>query len=133
MFPGLTGAKANGTLKEMLCGMLVYGIVGQLGILLFFREAGVSLGWWIGVITAMGCVYQMWWSLDRALDLPESEASKKMISYSMIRYVAIVVIMAVVMITEIANPLAAVFGVFALKAGAYLQPLMHKLFDRKRR
>ena len=133
MFPGLTGSKANGTLKEMLCGMLVYGIAGQLGILLFFRKAGVSLGWWIGVVTALGCGYQMWWSLDRALDLPEKEASRKMISYSMFRYVALVAIMAVVMITEIANPLAAVIGVFALKAGAYLQPFIHKLFDKKRR
>ena len=133
MFPGLTGAKANGTLKEMLCGMLVYGIVGQFGILLFFRETGVSLGWWIGVITALGCGYQMWWGLDRALDLPEGEASKKMIFYSMLRYVSVVAVMALVMITEFANPLAAVFGVFALKAGAYLQPLMHKLLDRKRR
>lgn len=133
MLPGLTGTNSNETLKEMLCGMLLFGAVGQIVILLFIRGAGISLGWWIGVLTAMGCGYQMWWGLDRALDLPESDASKKMMLYSMLRYVAIVAIMAAVMITEIANPLAAVFGVFALKAGAYLQPLMHKLFDRKRR
>lgn len=133
MFPGLTGASSNETLREMMCGMLLYGMIGQLIILLFIRGTGVSLGWWIGVITALGCGYQMWWGLDRALDLSESDASKKMMTYSMLRYVAIVAIMAAVMITEIANPLAAVFGVFALKAGAYLQPLMHKLFDRKRR
>lgn len=133
MFPGLTGASSNNTLKEMLCGMLVYGVVGQAVILLFIRGGGVSLGWWIGVLTAMGCGCQMWWGLDRALDLSESEASKKMMAYSMLRYVAIVVIMAVVMLTEVANPLASVFGVFALKAGAYLQPLMHKLLGKKRR
>lgn len=133
MFPGLTGASKNETLRGMLCGMVVYGMIGQFIILFFIRGTGVSLGWWIGVVTAVGCGYQMWWSLDRALDLPEKEASRKMISYSMFRYVAIVAIMAVVMITEIANPLAAVFGVFALKAGAYLQPFIHKLFDKKRR
>ena len=133
MFPGLTRTNNNDTLKEMLCGMLLYGVVGQLVILLFIRGAGVSLGWWIGVLTAIGCGCQMWWGLDRALDLSESEASKKMMAYSMFRYMAVVVIMAVVMVTEIANPLAAVFGVFALKAGAYLQPLVHKLFSKKRR
>ncbi len=132
MFPGLTGTNNNETLKEMLCGMLVYGVIGQIVIWLFIKGTGVSLGWWIGVLTAIACGYQMWWGLDRALDLSESEASKKMITYSMLRYAAIVVIMATVMITEIANPLAAVFGVFALKAGAYLQPLMHN-FYRKRR
>ena len=133
MFPGLTGTNNNDTLKEMLCGMLLYGVAGQIVILLFLKGIGVSLGWWIGVLTAMGCCCQMWWGLDRALDLSESEASKKMMVYSMFRYIAIVAIMAVVMITELANPLAAVFGVFALKAGAYLQPLMHKLLGKKRR
>ncbi len=131
MLPGLTGRDSNDTLKEMLCGMLLYGAVGQIVILLFIKGAGISLGWWVGVLTAMGCGYQMWWSLDRALDLPESEASKKMMTYSMLRYVAIVAIMAIIMVTEVANPLAAVFGVFALKAGAYLQPLMHKLQKRR--
>lgn len=133
MFPGLTGSDSNGTLKEMLCGMVLYGLVGQIVILLFIRGDGVSLGWWVGVLTAIGCGYQMWWSLDRALDLSEGDASKKVMTYSMLRYIVIVAIMAVVMITEFANPLAAVFGVFALKAGAYLQPLMHKLFNKKRR
>ena len=133
MFPGLTGTNNNDTLKEMLCGILVYGVAGQIVIWLFIRGIGVGLGWWIGVLTAMGCSCQMWWGLDRVLDLSESEASKKMMVYSMFRYIAIVAIMAVVMITELANPLAAVFGVFALKAGAYLQPLMHKLLGKKRR
>ena len=133
MFPGLTGSDSNETLKEMLCGMALYGLVGQIVILLFVRGDGVSRGWWVGVLTAIGCGYQMWWSLDRALDLSEGDASKKVMTYSMLRYIVIVAIMAVVMITEFANPLAAVFGVFALKAGAYLQPLMHKLFNKKRR
>ncbi len=130
MLPGLTGTDRNDTLREMLCGMLLYGMIGQLVILCLIRGTGTSLGWWIGVLTAMGCSYQMWWGLDRALDLPEGAASKKMMTYSLLRYAAIVVIMAAVMVTEIANPLTAVFGVFALKAGAYLQPLMHKLFTK---
>ena len=130
MFPGLTGKNGSETLKEMLCGMLAYGVIGQIVILIFFRSFDVSLGWWIGVLTAMVCGYQMWWSLNKALDLDESNAYEKMIAYSTTRYLVIVVIMAIVMITTIANPLAAVFGVFALKAGAYLQPLVHRLGKR---
>lgn len=133
MFPGLTGTDSNETLKEMLAGMLVYGLIGQIVILIFFKSVWISLGWWIGVLTALVCAYQMWWGLDKALDLSEDDARKKMTAYSMMRYGIIVLIMAVVMITEVANPLAAVFGVFALKAGAYLQPLMHRLGERKRR
>ena len=128
MFLGLTGGSDKETLKEMLCGMLVYGAVGQLVIWLLIKGSWwVSFGWWIGVLVAMVCGYQMWWSLDKALDLTADNARKKMTAYSMFRYLAIIVIMAVVMITQIVDPLAAVFGVFALKFGAYLQPLMHYL------
>ena len=126
MFPGSTGGSDKETLKEMLCGMLVYGAVGQLVIWLVIKGSWwISLGWWIGVLIAMICGYQMWWSLDKALDLDADNARKKMTAYSMFRYLAIIVVMAIVMITKFANPLAAVFGVFALKFGAYLQPLMH--------
>ena len=68
----------------------------------------------------------MWWGLDRALSLGEKTAVKLSTSYNMLRYVAIVVVMGIVMVTEIGNPLAAVFGIFGLKAGAYMQPLIHK-------
>ena len=131
MFLGLTGGSDKETLKEMLCGMLVYGAVGQLVIWLFIRGSWqISLGWWLGVLVAMLCGYQMWWSLNKALDLTVEDARKKMTAYSLMRYGIIIAIMAVVMTTQIVNPLAAVFGVFALKFGAYLQPLMHYLRKR---
>ena len=128
MFPGLTGTNRSDTLIEMLCGVLAYGIVGQLVIILFFAEQAisVSIGWWIGVVTACFCGYHMWWGLDRALDLEEGDAVKRITTYNMLRYIIIVLIMGVVMVTEVGNPLAAVIGIFGLKAGAYMQPFIHK-------
>ncbi len=132
MFLGLTGGSDSETLKEMLCGMLVYGAVGQLVIWALIKGSWwVSFGWWIGVLVAMLCGYQMWWSLGKALDLTVEDARKKMTAYSLMRYGIIIAIMAVVMTTQIVDPVAAVFGVFALKFGAYLQPLMHYLSKRK--
>ena len=131
MFPGLTGKTRNNTLIEMLCGILVYGVLGKIVILLCLADkAFVSAGWWIGIVTAMGSAYHMWWGLDRALSLRESDATKMIISYNMIRYIVIVVIMGIVMVTEVANPLAAVLGVFGLKAGAYIQPFIHRVGKR---
>lgn len=131
MFPGLTGTKRSDTLIELLCGILVYGVIGQLVILCFLHDKiWLSIGWWIGVLTAVLSAYHMWWGLDRALDLGEKAAVKLITSYNLLRYAAIVIIMGIVMLTEIGNPLAAVFGVFGLKAGAYMQPFIHK---RKRR
>lgn len=132
MLPEWMRIQKNSTLAEMLYGMLWYGVAGQLVILLWINGNGFSLGWWIGVLVAVGCSCQMWWSLDRAMRLPEAAAAKKLVGHSLLRYGFIVLTMAVVFFTEIAHPLAAVFGVFALKAGAYLQPLMHKLLDDRR-
>lgn len=131
MFPGLTGTNRSDTLMELMCGILVYGVVGQLVILCFLHDKiWLSIGWWIGVLCAVLGAYHMWWGLDRALDFGEKAAVKLITSYNLLRYAIIVIIMGIVMVTEIGNPLAAVFGVFGLKAGAYMQPLIHK---RKRR
>ena len=131
MFPGLTGTNRSDTLIELLCGILVYGVVGQLVILCFLHDKiWLSIGWWIGVLCAVLGAYHMWWGLDRALDFGEKDAVKLITSYNLLRYAVIVIIMGIVMVTEIGNPLAAVFGVFGLKAGAYMQPFIHK---RKRR
>lgn len=131
MFPGLTGTNRSDTLIELMCGILVYGVVGQLVILCFLHDKiWLSIGWWIGVLCAVLGAYHMWWGLDRALDFGEKAAVKLITSYNLLRYAVIVIIMGIVMVTEIGNPLAAVFGVFGLKAGAYMQPFIHK---RKRR
>lgn len=130
MFPEVTDKNDKSILREMVYGMLLYGVIGQLIVLLFSTSIRVSLGWWVGVLIAVVYGYQMWWSLGKALDLTEENARKKMTGYSTLRYLFIVAVMAVIMLTEIVNPLSAVFGIFALKAGAYLQPLMHLLRER---
>ena len=131
MFPGLKGTNRSDTLIEMMCGILVYGIIGQLVVLCFLEEKGwLSIGWWIGIVCALLGAYHMWWGLDRALDFPEKDAVKMVTSYNLLRYAAIVIILGIVMVTEIGNPLAAVFGVFGLKAGAYMQPFIHKVKRR---
>ena len=131
MFPGLTGTSRSETLIELICGTVLYGAVGQVLILCFWDDKGwLSIGWWIGVLCAVFGAYHMWWGLDRALDLDEKNAVKLCTSYNMLRYAAIVIIMGIVMVTEIGHPVAAVFGVFGLKAGAYMQPFIHKIKRR---
>lgn len=131
MFPGLTGTNRSDTLIELICGILVYGAIGQLVILTFLHDKiWLGIGWWIGILCAVLGAYHMWWGLNRALDFDEKSAVKMITSYNLIRYAVIVIIMGIVMVTEIGNPLAAVFGVLGLKAGAYMQPLIHKIKRR---
>ncbi len=128
MFPGLIGKSRNETLIEMMAGILLYGIVGQL-VLLFIPGSLVllSIGWWTGIAEAIICSYHMWWVLDNTLGAGEEAAVKKIAFMSAFRYLFIVAVMVFVMVTQIGNPIAAVFGVFGLKCGAYLQPFMHFL------
>ena len=128
MFPGLTGTNRSDTLLELICGILVYGTIGQLAVVCFFYDkVSISIGWWIGILCAALSAYHIWWGLDRALDFGEKDAAKLITSYNMLRYAVVIVIMGVIMVSEIGNPLAAVFGMFGLKAGAYMQSLIGKL------
>ncbi len=47
--------------------------------------------------------------------------------HNIIRYVVVVVILAILMMTSIGNPLAAFAGIMGLKISAYIQPLFARL------
>lgn len=117
----------NRTLFELETGILIYGVVCQLFVLAVQDKAGYSLGFWIGIITAMAGAFHMWWSLDRALDLPEKAAVKKMSTHNIIRYLVFVLVVGAIAVTKIANPLSAFLGIMSLKAAAYMQPFTRKI------
>lgn len=118
----------NNVLPELLAGILLIGVVCEIiGVCLVTDKAGYSIGLFIGVLLAAGTAVHMAWSLDIALDTGGLGAEKKIRTGSFVRYGIIVIIFVVVALTKIGNPLAAFLGIMTLKAGAYLQPLIHKL------
>ena len=124
--------RINPTLLFMMTGTFAYGIVGQIVILLFLRRfSGVSLGWWIGVTLSLLGEAHMYWSLDMALGLGEKGATKKLVLHNTLRYLVFVGITFLVMVTDIANPVACVFGILGMKAGAYLEPVLEKLYQNR--
>lgn len=124
-------AGVNKTLIELLMGIMLYGIVCQAaGAFLADRPAYYSSGLWVGIITAMAAAVHMYRGIDRALDLEEDSAGKKMQMYSIIRYIGIVTVMGITMVNGYTNPLAAFLGIMGLKVAAYLQPFTHKLIIR---
>ena len=124
-------AGVNKTLWELILGILLYGCICQI-IGLFFVENkfSYSTSLWVGLLTAVAAAIHMWWSLDRALDLDEGTAGKKLQAQSIVRYAIIVMVMAITMISGVTNPLAAFLGIMGLKVAAYLQPFTHKLIIR---
>lgn len=63
------------------------------------------------------------WFLEYAGDA----AVKLITRHNIIRYMVIVIVMALVMISGFANPLSAFLGLMGLKVAAYLQPFTHKI------
>lgn len=118
-------------LKELFVGILVFGLLCEfIGVWFVADKMGYCLGVLIGVILAAGMAAHMSWSLEKSLDLVQGEAEKQIRKYSVIRYFVIVVVFAVVMVTHLANPLAAFLGIMSLKVAAYLQPFTHKCYKK---
>ncbi len=115
------------TLFELCLGIVLYGIVFQLVLLLFSREFSYSAGLWIGIVLAVAGAVHMWWSLNRGLDQAARGAAKTVGANSLIRYFVLVAIMIVLIYTDFANPIFAFCGYMGMKASAYMNPWMKRL------
>ena len=125
--------KISETLKELLIGILFYGILVEvIGICFINDKMYFTIGLWFGVLLAMMAAVHMWWGLDTGLELG-ADAGKYVMSQNMIRYGVIVVAFAALCILDFGNPLAAFAGIMGLKAGAYLQPFTHKIMIKFQR
>ena len=125
--------KISETLKELLIGILFYGILVEvIGICFIKEKIYFTIGLWFGVLLALAAAVHMWWGLDRAMDLGNG-ASKYALSQNMIRYGVIVVAFGALCVLDVGNPIAAFVGIMGLKAGAYLQPFTHKIMIKFQR
>ena len=125
--------KISETLKELLIGILFYGIIVEIIGLCFIKDKMYfTIGLWFGIILAWAAAIHMWWGIDRALDLGDG-AGKYALSQNMIRYGVIVVAFGALCVMDFGNPIAAFAGIMGLKAGAYLQPFTHKIIIKFQR
>lgn len=119
--------KINRTLFELETGILLFGVVCQLFVFLIKDKASYSLGLWMGILIAAISAFHMWWSLDRALDLPERAAVKSMSIHNILRYLFITAALILIAISGIANPVSAFLGIMGLKASAYMHFITRKI------
>ena len=125
--------KISETLKELLIGILFYGILVEvIGICFIKDKMYFTIGLWFGIILACAAAVHMWWGLDKAMDMGNG-ASKYALSQNLIRYGVIVVAFGALCVVDLGNPIAAFAGIMGLKAGAYLQPFTHKIIIKFQR
>lgn len=123
--------KIDPTLFELCLGILAYGVIFEIILLIFSGEITYSLGLLIGVLLAVAGAVHMWWSLNRGLDLPEKEAVKSLSIQNILRYLILAAVLALLIVTKFANPIFTFAGYMGMKVSAYLNPLIHKLRVRK--
>ena len=122
--------KMNRTLLEMQIGMLFFGLVCQLGGVLFVERQGMyAVSLWFGVVFAIAASIHMYRTLDRALWYGK-DASGMVTRGYLFRYVMVAVVLVLICMTEAMYPLAFFLGYMSLKVTAYLQPLTHKLCNK---
>lgn len=124
---------SNETLLEMWLGTVLFGAVCQLGLVWFLKDKwGYSIGLWLGIAASLLTILHLSVSLEKALDLGEGGAKKHMVTQNLVRYFVLIIFLVVLMITDFANPLAAFLGLMGVKAGAYLQPVLHRISGKIR-
>ena len=118
----------NAALPGLLLGIILFGVLCQITGLFFVSDKeGYSIGIWIGVLTAVFMAFHMAISLNLAVERDVKGAQAVATRQNIIRYLIVVIILGILMITKIGNPLAAFAGIMGLKVSAYVQPLFAKL------
>ena len=118
------------TVVEMWVGEWIFLVMCECAGFFFAGSnlVSYSVGLLCGVLLAMAATYHMWWVLDRALDFDEKTAQKMISTKYLVRYFAVILLLLVLWATKIGNPFAAFLGYMGLKVGAYLQPLVDKIY-----
>ena len=124
--------KINTALPGLLFGIILFGVLCQIAGLFFAGDkADYSIGLWIGVLTAIFMAFHMAVTLNATVERDVKGAQAAATRQNIIRYLVVVIILGILMLTRIGNPLAAFAGVMGLKISAYLQPLFARLSHKE--
>lgn len=122
---------------EMSVGVILYNLI--LAVLAFFALPRLSypfvpvlMGLLVGAVSAIAMLIHMGVMTERALESQnENYANKTTMMHSMIRRLVLIAVFLVCYQKFHMDLLAAVIGAMGMKAGAFLQPAVHKVFSRK--
>ena len=123
--------KKNLTLKELLIGITFFGIIGEILLLILTKQKMYNgLGFLVGVIVSLICAIHMAYYIDIAVMLDEKSSIAYMRKYTVIRYLVMCVVLIIIGVTDILSPVTLILGYMGLKIGAYLNPLVHKIYEK---
>ena len=126
--------RINNILPELILEIIIYGIFLQLsGMWLVEDKIGYSIGLWLGIVVAIGMAIHMAIVILDSVDMViEKKANIHRRVFSLLRYIVVLLLFAIVLYFRIGNVLAMFIGVMGLKVAAYLQPFTHKLLTKEK-
>lgn len=123
----------NSALKELILGTLFFGIVVALAGVWWVQDKKMYLlGLAVGIFLSIWRAIHIQRSLEILLDYEEKTARTKMALSYAIRTLTVVFVLAVMLVWEMGtlSILMCFAGLFGLKAGALLQPYIHKYMNK---
>lgn len=118
---------------EVLVGIVVFTVAVMLAALFLYPQPSVFAGLLLGMLLALAAFLSMALILVNAMKSSDPKiVQRNSIIGTSIRYLLLIAILVIVIVyfqSQI-NPVALVIGVFGLKAGAFLQPVIHKIAAR---
>lgn len=120
--------KKNRTLRELIYGILLYTLLGEILIVLFTKQTVYnSIGFLVGAVISLACSVHMAYGIEIAVMLDEKSSIAFTRKYTVIRYLVMCIALAVVGVFDFGSPVTLIFGYLGLKMGAYINPLIHRI------
>lgn len=120
--------RENRTLRELILGTWIFGILMGIILAIFFPPVIYRLiGLACGLFAATGMAVHMAYCIDVSVELSEKGAGAHIRKMTIIRYLAVCVLLVILALTKIGDPVSYCIGALSLKIGAYSQPLVHKM------
>ena len=115
---------------EIILSLLAIPLAGLLKYSIYQTELGIL----VGTVLVIGMVIDMGISTEDSLyGGSTSFAQRKIMIHSLLRKVALFIVVAIFWNSRYINALAIVISVFGLKSGAYMYPLFKKIFEKERK
>lgn len=124
--------KIKATLIEIFIGIGIYFVIAEImGLIFVENRLTYTFGLGIGTIGAMLLATHMYLTLNKGMDMDESGASKYIKTSSFIRLIIMLLILLLGRVVTYISFLAVIIGLFGLKIGAFMQPLVNKYVSTK--
>lgn len=120
-------------ISEMFCGLAVWLAVVLVVLLVVAQnKLAAVLGVLAGGLAAVILIGHMYRHLDIALDMDSGQAQRHT-QFAAMQRLAIMAVVLVISMTQYQyiHPVGTVLGIFGVKISALMQPLMHKLLQKK--